>query len=131
MDKLHLKLQTFNQLSAGTCFFQHKWEVGLKYVMSSANVHVELIQLFQKLYEKPQESLNPLEAAIRYHHPDASLWSIRVWYVSSVEELGAEMARLILKHRTLQPCGLNPSVKFSSRKEWETFCEQYSKERRS
>lgn len=131
MDKLQLNLQAFTQLTGGTYFFQHKWELGLKYAMYSHDVHAELIQLFQNLYEKPPETLNPLEAVIRYHQPDASVWSIRTWRVNNPEELGVEMTKLVIQHRTLQPCGLNTSVKFSSQKEWESFCVQYSKQRQS
>eukprot|EP00731_Ephydatia_muelleri_P022866 Em0015g449a len=126
MDKIQLNLQAFSQLSGGTYFFQHKWEADLKYAMCSADVHGELIQLLKNLYDKPLESLNPLETVIRCQHPDASAWSIRTWRVTNPEELGVEMAKLVIKHRTLQPFGLNVSVKFSSRKEWESFCTQYS-----
>lgn len=131
MDKIQLNLQSSSQLTAGTYFFQHKWEAELKYAMCSVDVHGELIQLLKNLYDKPLETLNPLETVIRCQHPDASAWSIRTWRVTNLEELGVEMAKLVIKHRTLQPCGLNTSVKFSSQKEWESFCKQYSVLRQS
>eukprot|EP00731_Ephydatia_muelleri_P035227 Em0106g12a len=90
MDKLQLSLQAFTGFTQGTYFFQHKWEPNLKYVGWSHDIHCELIQLFQGLYDKSEVSLNPLEAALRFRQPDAPSWSIRAWRVENTEELDME-----------------------------------------
>ena len=128
-DKVQMNVQTFSGFTQGAYFFQHKWVHELKYVGCSYDVHSELVKLFQTMYDKSEEDLNPLEAAIRFKQPDAPLWSIRVWRIDSTEQLDVEAAKLMIKYRTLHPCGLNKEVRLSSASQWETFCSWYTQQR--
>lgn len=130
MDKLQLSLQAFTGFTQGTYFFQHKWEPNLKYVGWSHDIHCELIQLFQGLYDKSEVSLNPLEAALRFRQPDAPSWSIRAWRVENTEELDMEAVKLMIEYRTLPPCGMNKEARLVSTSQWEAFCVWYSQQRK-
>ena len=129
-DKLQLSLQAFTGFTQGTYFFQHKWEPNLKYVGWSYDIHSELIKLFQTLYDKSEDDLNPLETALRFRQPDAPSWSIRAWRIENSEVLDTEATKLIIQYRTLHPCGLNKEVRVISTSQWEAFCLWYSQQRK-
>ena len=57
-----------------------------------------------------------------YHHQCLSLCRyLRVYPVSNPEKLNLEQAKVIVKLRTVQPEGLNPSLEFHCREDWYEF----------
>ena len=62
----------------GVFYFQHKREQRLKYVGRSHNVYESLITMYHRLFELPDRSLSPMEVELKYYHPDASEWIVRV-----------------------------------------------------
>ena len=88
----------------------------------------DLTKLFSCLYDKPDEKMSSLELELRYGSPDASQWNVRAWS-HPADKIYLEQAKLIIQHRTLQPCGLNTEVNFFSRKDFNSFCEWYTDHR--
>ena len=62
----------------GIYYFQHKRQQKLKYVGRSHHVYEALITMYHRLFELPDRSLSPLEVELKYYHPDASEWDVRV-----------------------------------------------------
>ena len=124
-NKAMLQLPVFQTMKAGVFLFQHKYDDCKKYVGKSYNLYTDLIQLFHRLFEKPEDKLSPIEMELKYRMPDADKWYIRIYPVMNPDLLNLEETKLMVKFRTVQPEGLNSELVFHSREHWYDFAAWY------
>lgn len=127
-DKLHSKLQSFKNLHSGIFVFQCKEPPQMAYVGKSKALRTDLTELIRGLTEKNDTSFNTLEEELRFHYPYAKQWNVRAWEYP-VDQTNLEQAKLIIKLRSLKPCGLNTELEWFSREEFDAFCQWYTQYR--
>lgn len=126
--KILVSPQVFRNMMCGVYYFQHKFQPTKQYVGSSLKLFLELVTLFERLYEKKEDKLNSLERELRFNSPDASEWNVSVW-TCHADNLSLELSKLIIQQRALSPNGLNESLDFVSRMHFNSFCEWYTEYR--
>ena len=70
-------LLALTNTKCGVYIFIHKNEEHLRYVGKSRNAYQEIVQLFNRLFEKPENKLSPIEMELKYNYPDADSWHFR------------------------------------------------------
>jgi hypothetical protein len=105
-NKLGFSLHAFRRSQNFIFYFQHKYDAKLHYVGKTYQLYDHLTRLFSRLYDKPQKLLSPLEEALRFECSDADKWNVRAWSCT-MDVLDLELAKTIVKMRSLRPCGLN------------------------
>lgn len=130
-QKINMHMTAFRAVKHGVFYFQHKREKKLKYVGQSHNVYEALITMYHRLFELPDRSLSPMEVELKYYHPDASEWIVKVHPCRQPADLDLEETKLLMMHRTLRPEGLNKELVFRSREHFYAFAEWYAGFRRS
>ena len=106
--------------------FVHKRSPTKKFVAKSRTAYHDLVQMFHRLYDKKNEKLSSLEREIKYNSPDSSDWVFRIYSVTSSDLLEAEASMRILENNTMQPCGMNTAIEFSSKESFMKFAESYA-----
>jgi hypothetical protein len=123
--KAVIQLPVFQTMTTGVYLFKHRFIVNLQYVGKSHNVYKGLIQMFHRLFERPDSKLNPVELQLKYHSSDSEQWYVRLIAVQNPDRLDLEQAKMIARMRSVQPEGLNPKFEFSSREDWYEFAAWY------
>ena len=127
-DKLHSSLLAFKNLHSGIYVFQCREPPQVAYVGRSKAMRTDLTALIRGLTEKNDTSFNDVEEALRFRYPNAKQWNLRAWeFPASL--ICLEQAKLIVKLRSLRPCGLNAKLEWFSRQEFDAFCEWYTEHR--
>jgi hypothetical protein len=116
-------------MTTGLYVFKHRFSSTKQYIGKSHNLYSEMIQMFHRLFERPENKLNPLELELKYHTPDAEGWYVRLIAVRNSEKLNLEQAKMIAQLRTVRPEGLNPSLEFHCREDWYEFAAWYKEHR--
>ena len=112
------------------CDFCYRSDRKKKYVGTSYSLYVDLVQLFHRLYEKPDDRLSPIERELKYSHPDADQWFVTVQLVMNPDILPLEEAKAIVSLRMLVPEGLNSELSFQTREHWYEFSAWYKEFRK-
>ena len=125
--KANFNWSSLTATSAALYLFLHKSNEKKRYIGKSRNCYHELVQMFHRLFEKPEGKLSPIELEIKYFNPDADNWHFRLYPVPIPDNLEAELSYKIVHHGTLHPNGLNPEIKFTSKEQFYAFAESYIK----
>ena len=125
--KANFNWSSLTVTSAALYLFLHKSDEKKRYIGKSRNCYHELVQMFHRLFEKPESKLSPIELEIKYFNPDADNWHFRLYPVPFPDNLEAELSYKIIHHGTLHPNGLNPEIKFTSKEQFYAFAESYVK----
>ncbi|CAI8004235.1 hypothetical protein GBAR_LOCUS3860 [Geodia barretti] len=72
--KAVIQIPVFLTMTTGVYLFKHRFRANLQYVGKSHNVYKGLIQMFHRLFERPDSKLNPVELQLKYHSPDSDQW---------------------------------------------------------
>lgn len=70
-----------------------------------------------------------LQEQLRFYHPDASEWHLRI-YSCRTEEVDLTLAKQVILTQSLVPKGLNTELTFAGKEAWEEFCAWFMKERK-
>lgn len=125
--KANFNWSSLTATSSALYLFLHKSDEKKRYTGKSKNCYHELVQMFHRLFEKPEIKLSPIELELKYFNPDAENWHFRLYPVPFPDNLEAELNYKIVHHGTLHPKGLNPELKFTSKEQFYVFAENYAK----
>ncbi|XP_062516450.1 uncharacterized protein LOC134191838 isoform X1 [Corticium candelabrum] len=125
-EKCGLSMESFINDGPAIYTFEHRRTRGKKYVGYAQRFCTELQQMFLQLYGKKFDQLNGLEYELLFHSPVASDWVVSVDLLLRHEEADMQwMAqRRIIEWNCLRgerTLGLNESLKFTSRGDWDKF----------
>ena len=125
--KANFNWSSLTATSSALYLFLHKSEEKKRYIGKSRYCYQELVQMFHRLFEKPESKLSPIEVELKYFNPDADNWHFRLYPVPVSGNLEAELNYKIIHHGTLHPLGLNPEIRFTSKEQFYVFAENYVK----
>ena len=117
--------EDFVKLGPGIFYMFHKTKMTAKYIGFAANLPVALCGTIHNLYEKEASAMTPFEVELKYFSPKAEDWIVQVWQCEK-ESLLLERAKRIIENQTLNPHGLNTTLKIVGKEGWEGFAKWYT-----